>query len=278
MEQRDRQPNAQPLGAPLVVILARIASRKTVPATERTHTRALITPLPEIDLPFSVLPFFFHPLVEVNSPFCIPRLGPAIHIQNKGSTRVKSWACFLEVGLTCFLTAASPVVQREIFVPSSDVSFKISTVQTSYKVGNSIALKYRVKNISNAALFVPREWEAICPANPHMWAWLEDSRGKRFVPGYAGDCSPRPQTIRERMSKEAILLKPGEHLDGAFLLETKLLGGLRPGVYRVEAALTGWIEEKFTDVERSQLARMASPFMKGEASDSIRIMLLDSAK
>lgn len=80
------------------------------------------------------------------------------------------------------------------------------------------------------------------------------------------------------MSKEAVLVKPGEHLDGTFLLDTKLFGGLKPGAYRVEAALTGWAEEKFTDAERSELAQMASPFMRGEVPDSIRIMLTANVK
>jgi len=80
------------------------------------------------------------------------------------------------------------------------------------------------------------------------------------------------------MSKEAALLKPGEHLDGTVLLDTKLFGGLRPGVYRIEAALTGWTKEKFTAAERSEMASMANPFMMGEVSDSIRITLASSPK
>jgi hypothetical protein len=177
----------------------------------------------------------------------------------------------LQAGIGCALLATSLVAQKETFVPPSDVSFKISTVQTSWKAGESLTLKYRVKNISNAPLFVPREWTATCPASPHPWAWFADSSGKHFVPGYGGDCSPNAQTIRERMNKEAVLLKPGDHLDGTFLLDTKPFGGLKPGVYRVEAALTGWDEEKFTDAERSELARMGSPFMAGEVPASIRI-------
>ena len=198
--------------------------------------------------------------------------------QIKRAPQVKSWACSVAVAISCFLLIAPLVAQRETFVPSSDVSFKISTVQPSWKAGESITLKYRAKNISNAPLFVPREWTATCPASPHLRAWFEDSSGKHFVPGYGGDCSPIAQTIRERMNKEAVLLKAGEHLDGTFLLDTKLFGGLKSGVYRVEAALTGWDEEKFTAAERSELARMGSPFMAGEVSDSIRIMLTPSVK
>lgn len=171
----------------------------------------------------------------------------------------------------------SLATQNETFVPPSDVSFKVSTKQFSYKVDQSIKLKCSVKNISNGALFVPREWEATCPASPHLWASFEDNAGKHFVGGYGGDCSPKPQTIRERMSKEAVLLKPGEHLEETFLLDPKVFG-LKPGGYRVEAALTGWNEEKFTDAERSELTQMGGRFMTGEVQDSIRITLTPNAK
>jgi hypothetical protein len=57
------------------------------------------------------------------------------------------------------------------------------------------------------------------------------------------------------------------------------LFGLKPGAYRVEAALTGWDEEKFTEAERSELARMGSLFMTGEVPDFIRChTLTPSAK
>lgn len=79
------------------------------------------------------------------------------------------------------------------------------------------------------------------------------------------------------MTKEAVLLKPGEHLEGTFLLDPNLFH-LKPGIYRVEAALTGWDETKFTAAERSELARMVSPFMRGEVPDSIRITLIANTK
>ena len=75
------------------------------------------------------------------------------------------------------------------------------------------------------------------------------------------------------MSKEAVLLKPGEHLDGTFQLDTTLFGGLKPGAYRIEAGLSGWEEEKFTDAERSELARMRIPFLRGEVPASVRTTL-----
>jgi hypothetical protein len=190
---------------------------------------------------------------------------------------VKSRVHILQAGIFCALLATLLVAQKQTFAPANDVSFKISTASTTCRAGESIALKYSVKNISNAPLFVPREWEAICPASPHLWAWFEDSSGKHFVPGYGGSCSGGPKTVSERMSKEAVLLKPGEHLDGTFLLDTKLFG-LKPGRYRVEATLSGWTEEKFTDAERSELTRMSSPFMTGEVPDSIRITLAPNTK
>jgi hypothetical protein len=189
---------------------------------------------------------------------------------------VKSLKYFLSIGLSFFLISTEILSQKEVFAPSSDVSFKISTVQTSWKATEPISVKYRVKNLSNAPLFVPREWEATCPASPHIWAWFEDNSGKHFVPGYGGSCAESLKTVSERMDKEAVLLKPGEHFDGTFLLDPKLFS-LKPGAYRVEAALTGWAEEKFTDAERSEMAQLAGPFMTGQVSDSIRITLTPSA-
>jgi hypothetical protein len=78
------------------------------------------------------------------------------------------------------------------------------------------------------------------------------------------------------MTKEAVLLKPGDHLDGTFRFVSELFD-LKPGEYRIEAALTGWTEEKFTDAERSELTQMGSPFMAGEVSDSIHITLIAGA-
>lgn len=173
------------------------------------------------------------------------------------------------------LLVSSLFAQKDTFAPPNDVSLVISSERSSYRTAEPISVKYKVTNVSNAPLFVPREWEAKCPAAPHLWAWFEDGSGRHFVPGYAGSCSPttNPKTLTERMSKEAVLLKPGEHLEGTLRMETKLFGGLKPGAYRIEAVLTGWAEEKFTDAERSELARMGSPFLRGEVPSSMNISL-----
>jgi hypothetical protein len=176
--------------------------------------------------------------------------------------------CILEVGFLCALLA-SPLSAQKTFVPATDVAFKISAYKSNWRAGESITLKYRVKNITNTAVFVPQEWEVTCPPNPHVWAAWD-----QFGSGYGGDCSPsvNAMTIRERMSKEAKLLEPGEHLDGTLLLDTGF-SGLKPGLHRVMATLSGWSKEKFSEAERSELAQMGHPFMTGMLADSIRVTL-----
>lgn len=83
--------------------------------------------------------------------------------------------------------------------------------------------------------------------------------------------------ILERMSKEAVLLNPGQHLYRPFLLNPKLFA-LKPGVYRVDATWSGWGKEKYTGAQRSELGRMRHPFMTGVPADSTRITLTPSAQ
>jgi len=192
--------------------------------------------------------------------------------------KVKFRVFVLQVGMGCVFLAALLSAQRRTFAPAKDVSFKIATSSKTYRTGQSITLEYRVTNISHAPLFVPREWEVTCPGGPHLWGWLVDSSGKQFMPGFAGSCSATPQTIGERMSKEAVLLKPGGHLDGTFVFVTNLFGGLKPGVYKAVASLSGWNQDKFTEAERAELAGMASPFLTGEVLDSVRVTLIPPSK
>jgi hypothetical protein len=181
---------------------------------------------------------------------------------------------YLLVGLSYVLSTAS-AQKMEPFVPANDVSLTISSQRRSYKAGEKITLRYRITNVSNAPLYAPREWESKCPSNPHLWGWFENSSGKHFVPGYAGSCFPstNPKTLSDRLSKEAILLRPGEHSDGELLLDTTLFGGLAPGWYRIEAVMYGWAEEKFTEAERSELVRVPHPLLRGEIPVSMRLKL-----
>ena len=172
----------------------------------------------------------------------------------------------------CFLIAASTVAKGDVFVSSAGVSFRIFTEKQSYQADDEVQLEYRITNISNAPLYVPQQWAAICPTVPHIWAWFEDSSGNHLVPEYASNCVPKKQTIRERMGEEAVLLKPGEHVDGPLRLDPKTFH-LAPGRYRVEAAMTGRAEQKFDAEERGELEKMGHPFVTGEAPDSLTVIL-----
>jgi hypothetical protein len=173
----------------------------------------------------------------------------------------------------------SPLAQKNIFVPANDVSFGISTGEKSYGVREQITVKYQIVNVSNGPLFVPRGFEAtgcLGLGPPHVWAGFENSAGQHFVPGYGASCSSTPgaaPTVTERMSKGAVLLKPSEHLDGALHLDPTFFGGLPPGEYLIEAVLYGWREDQFTNAEWMELAKMGSPFLRGEVPASARITL-----
>ena len=186
--------------------------------------------------------------------------------------RAKRPALNILICTACLLLAASAVARGELFISSASVTFHISSEEKSYEADDEVRLDYRITNIGNAPVYVPREWEATCPTVPHIWAWFEDSSGNHLVPEYASNCVPKKQTIRERMGEEAVLLKPGEHVDGPLRLDPKTFH-LAPGRYRVEAAMTGWAEQKFDAEERGELEKMGHPFVTGEAPDSLTVIL-----
>jgi hypothetical protein len=166
------------------------------------------------------------------------------------------------------------IAQKEVFVSGSDVSFTISTAKSRYGHRASITVRYRIVNISNAPVYVPRAWERKCPAKPHVWAWFESSAGTHFTPGYGGSCSPIPQGVAERMAKEAILLKPGDATDGALELDAGWFGGLPPGPYRIEAVLYCWNLDEFSAADRQELSSTGKRFVSGQIPASLRITLL----
>lgn len=185
---------------------------------------------------------------------------------------MKQPALKILIGAVCFVLVASADAGSQLFASTAGITFQISSEQKSYGADEEIRLDYRIANIGNAPLYVPREWEATCPTVPHIWVWIEDHSGNHLTPDYANDCTPKKQTIQERMSKEAVLLKPGEYLDGPLRLDPKIFH-LAPGRYRVEASLTGWAGQKFTAQERTELEKMGHPFVTGEAPDSLTIVI-----
>jgi hypothetical protein len=167
-----------------------------------------------------------------------------------------------------------------VFAHANDVSFSISTERSNYENREQIAVKYRIMNISNGSLYVPRGDETkacLEPKGPslHIQAWFENSAGKHSNHGFGYSCpsAGAPPTLTERMNKVAVLLHPGEQLDGAVRLDPTMSGGLPPGPYRIEATLYGWSNDKFTDAERVELEKMGSPFMSGEIPASLHITL-----
>ena len=162
------------------------------------------------------------------------------------------------------------------FVPTTAVSFAISTDRNSYSVREQITLRYRIVNISNHALYVPRAWAEGCPTvTQHVSAWFEDSIGRRSVSGIGASCAGSfSPTVTERMNKEAVLLKLGEHVDGtAPLVIPTGRESFPSGAYRIEAILSGWNYDRFTDGERRELAAMGNPLLRGEIPASVRVTL-----
>jgi hypothetical protein len=165
---------------------------------------------------------------------------------------------------------------QQLFVPVNDVSFTIRCERKICKLGDQVEFTYEVRNVSRGAVFVPRGvWDTKCPSAPHVWAWFEDASGKHFIPGYAGSClGPNNMTVSERMKKDAVLLRPGDVHRASFILETNTFkNDLKPGNYRIEAALYGWRDDQFDAAEKSALHAMRHPFLRGErpASSSVEL-------
>jgi hypothetical protein len=81
--------------------------------------------------------------------------------------------------------------------------------------------------------------------------------------------------VRERMQKDAVLLKSGEAFQNSFQLETRIfVGTLMPGEYRLEATLYGWRDKEFTPDERAALNAFGHPFLIVEVPTSATIKLM----
>lgn len=180
--------------------------------------------------------------------------------------------------LYLFLAVGTIVQSQQVFVTTNDVTFTISSIHHTYKIGDTIEFSYRIRNVSHAALYVPnRIWDLECPvvSGPHVWAEIEDMSGKHFSPGYGGSClGPTKMDIRQRIQKEAVLLKPGETFQNSFQLETKMfVGQLMPGEYRLEATLYGWRDQNYSKDHRIALQSFGHPFLAGEIPASTTITL-----
>ena len=182
------------------------------------------------------------------------------------------------IALIFLLAVAVKADGQQPFVHGNDISFSIRTDRTAYNIGDQIIIHYTVKNVSNGALYVPAsQWEIKCGNWPHLWSRLEDSSGKHYEPGYGGSCSgPDPVdrlSISERMRKDALLLKPGQAVNGSFSFDSKVFAdSLKPGAFRLEAVLYGW-NMPFDNSQLSELAGMGAPFLIGESTASSLVEL-----
>jgi hypothetical protein len=190
--------------------------------------------------------------------------------------------------LTVGAFTLSPVVRaqsslnlvRTVFVPSNDVSFTISLEKNTFGVREKIPVKYRIENISNGSLFVPRGFEVTACLDigpPHISGGFENNAGKHYEPGYGSSCGGTPGfflTLTERMSRGTVLLRAGEEFDGTLQLDPQISGGLPAGPYRIEAVLRGWKGDEFTDAQLAELVKMGNPFLRGEVPASARITLI----
>jgi hypothetical protein len=157
------------------------------------------------------------------------------------------------------------------FAPANDVLFIISTDQMNYLTSASITVKYEIVNVYSKPLFVPQHVEMLCPPVPHVIAWLESADGHYGASSERGaSCGKVQQTVTQRMTSGAILLKAGGHTNGTLTLTPR---GLPLGEYRLEAVLSGWKPEDFSATEQGELAKMGAPFLRGEVPASVAIRL-----
>jgi hypothetical protein len=117
----------------------------------------------------------------------------------------------------------------------------------------------------------------ICiPRDISVFVWFGNEAGEHLFTGYiVGNCIPAdgPQAVIKRMTKEAVLLRPGEHLDGTYPINTATFDFLKPGTYRFEALLSCWQREEFSAQDKAELVTMKWPFVRGDVPASIKVVL-----
>lgn len=179
--------------------------------------------------------------------------------------------------IACLLSAGSAIAQQEIFVPAASVSFSLAAGKAS-RVGEPFAVKYRIENRGNRAFYVPKGFQdTVCldpgSPGPHIWGSFVNAAGKRYTRGWGASCGNTPgsaPSMLERITKIAVLLRPGEHADGTFEMDPAWFQ-LPPGKYRVELNLRGWDAASFSGRQLAELQSM-DPLLEGTASANITLM------
>jgi hypothetical protein len=197
---------------------------------------------------------------------------------SKLQSRAGAWLCYIGVILISVLLDAA--VAQSPFAHGNDVSFSISTQQKRYEIGEQITVSYKIKNVGNGPLFVPRaQWDTACSEPPHLWALLESSSGQHFEPGFIGrglgakECNRLG--VSEWLKQDAVLLKPQQSVSGTFTFQFprgRFVQELKPGIYRLEALLYGW-NAPFTESQRRELDTIPGCLLVGEANATTQIEL-----
>lgn len=169
---------------------------------------------------------------------------------------------------------------QDPFAHAHDVAFSINTDHKRFRIGEQIKINYRITNVGNGPLFVPRsQWDTACGGPPHLWALLEDSIGKHYEPGFIGGglgakaCDE--VSLSEWLKKDAVLLKPQQSASGTFVFQFprgRFTQELKPGTYRLEALLNGW-NTAFTESQRRAVDTTPGSLLIGEAAATAQIEL-----
>jgi hypothetical protein len=157
---------------------------------------------------------------------------------------------------------------QQLFIHGNDIRFDVRPDRTVYHIGDTIVLRYTIRNISNRPLYVPAtQFGSICGTPPHLWGQLEDSSGQQYPSGYLGSClGGSSRNSVSGMLKDASLLGPGQSVRGSFRYESRALSDkLKPGRYRLKAVLFGW-NSPLDEPQRKELAKVGAPFLTGESN------------
>jgi hypothetical protein len=159
-----------------------------------------------------------------------------------------------------------------IFVPANDVRLTIAPAHATFATTDAVTVKYDIVNVGYKPMYVPRHmWETRRCGTLHVWMWLEYSDGRFTGNGYGAACAgTNADTLQQSITKDAVLLQPGERHSDTFTLASMMLP---PGDYRVEASLYGWKPEDFSDAEQVEMAKMPGRFLRGEVPASARVTL-----
>jgi hypothetical protein len=156
--------------------------------------------------------------------------------------------------------------------PSSRLSVKVSvsSAKTTYKVTESIRVKYEIENVGEIPFYIPQFIDSI--SDPRGCVILEVSAphgGEGIIESDYADLNSdywNNRNIKDEVRRNWLLLKPGQLYGMTTTLKFK---PLKPGHYRIVAKhMSGYVSEK----EKSLLVDQDYPLLLGtHASQPLEI-------